>query len=101
MPMLKYQNYGYSNKTKKVSNSYDEAIEIAKQRDYLISERNIAIEEIHEIKYKIETYYYTYSDADEYETTIEDLQNELEEAKLRLEYLEDEIKKIENNKERN
>ena len=39
--------------------------------------------------------FYTYSDADEYETTIEDLQSELEEAKLRLEYLEDEIKKIE------
>lgn len=88
-------SYGYPNRTKKVTNSYEEAIEIAKKRDYLLSEKHMTIDEMHELNFKLETFYETFSEADEYDTSYEDLQNEYEEAKLKLDYLEKEIKKIE------
>ncbi len=94
--MLRYLKSGYSNKSKKIINSYDEIINLAKKRDYLKSEESDLLKEIRNLKLRLDSYSEIFSDADEFEVSYDYLLNELDDRNLRLEYLKEEITKIEN-----
>lgn len=96
MQMLRYLKSGYSNKSKKIINSYDEIINLAKKRDYLKSEESDLLKEIRNLKLRLDSYSEIFSDADEFEVSYDYLLNELDDRNLRLEYLKEEITKIEN-----
>lgn len=91
----KCEKCGFRHKSYKVERTYDELMRKAALRKEILFEINYLKTRNLELEFKIQVYDSTYSDADEFPFSKEELQNEFEHNFEQISSLEEELKQLE------